>query len=94
MAGLAGATPAWRISPPGGRWKRQLYRWIDDSDAVLLFWSSNAKNSEWVMKECDYTIRTKGVEFIIPVIIEGPPPVEPPPELNSLHMNDRLLCFM
>ena len=79
---------------PGARWERQLYRWIDESDAVLLFWSSNAKNSEWVMKECQYAIQTKGIEFIIPVIIEGPPPVEPPPELAELHMNDRLIYFM
>ena len=31
---------------------------------------------------------------IIPVPIEGPPPVAPPPELAHLHFNDRLLYFM
>ena len=79
---------------PGDRWQRKLYRLIDESDAVLLFWSSNARESEWVIKECRYTIDTKGLESLIPVIIEGPPPVEPPAELAGLHMNDRLLYFM
>jgi hypothetical protein len=79
---------------PGDRWERKLYLKIDESDAVLLFWSSNAKQSEWVMRECRYTIEKKGIDHILPVIIEGPPPVEPPEELAELHMNDRLLYFM
>jgi hypothetical protein len=28
---------------------------------------------------------------IIPIIIEGPPPVKPPPELNFLHFNDKFI---
>ena len=31
---------------------------------------------------------------ILPVIIEGPPPIEAPPELAHLHMNDRMIYFM
>jgi hypothetical protein len=76
---------------PGDRWEPTLCIKIDESDAVLLFWSSNAKNSEWVMRECRYTISTKGIERILPVIIQEPPPVEPPPELAELHLNDPLL---
>lgn len=76
---------------PGDRWEKELYRRIDDSDAVLLFWSSNAKKSKWVMRECRYTIRNKGIDYLLPVIIEGPPPVKPPPSLRDLHMNDWLL---
>lgn len=79
---------------PGDRWERKLYVNIDQSDAVLLFWSSNAKQSEWVMRECRYTIDTKGIDYLLPVIIEGPPLVEPPPELAALHMNDWLLYLM
>lgn len=79
---------------PGDRWERKLYHHIDESDAVLLFWSSHAKGSEWVMRECRYAIEKKGIERLIPVILEGPPPVEPPPELAALHFNDRLLYFM
>jgi hypothetical protein len=79
---------------PGDRWKRELYKLIDDSDAVLLFWSTNARDSEWVIKECLYAKDTKGIDRIIPVIIEGPPPVEPPEELADLHFNDKLLYLM
>lgn len=85
---------------PGARWKQQLYRYIDDSDLFLLFWSSSAKNSEWVMNEVNYALKrqeqnAKGLALpeIIPVIIEGPPPVKPPPELAHLHFNDYLIYF-
>lgn len=79
---------------PGVRWKLALEKFIDLSDATLLFWSTNAKNSEWVIRECRYTIDKKGIERLIPVIIEGPPPVKPPPELSEIHFNDNLLYFM
>jgi len=46
------------------------------------------------MRECRYAIEKKGIERLIPVILEGPPPVEPPPELAAIHFNDRLLYFM
>lgn len=46
------------------------------------------------MRECRYTIDTKGIDYLLPVIIEGPPLVEPPPELAALHMNDWLLYLM
>ena len=84
---------------PGERWARALYKNIDTSDVFFLFWSTHAKNSPWVMKEVQYAIECKGGdEFrrpeIVPVIIEGPPPVPPPPELAHLHFNDRLIYFM
>ncbi|MGA2076969.1 MAG: hypothetical protein ABSH52_26055 [Terriglobia bacterium] len=51
------------------------------------------------MKEVHYAVERKGNdEFappeILPVPREGPPPVEPPPELAYLHFDDRLLYFM
>ena len=36
---------------PGERWERQLFRYIEDSDLFLLFWSTAARKSEWVHKE-------------------------------------------
>ncbi|MFQ5810308.1 MAG: TIR domain-containing protein, partial [Armatimonadota bacterium] len=36
---------------PGDRWEAQLYRHIDKCDLFLLFWSSAARDSEWVLKE-------------------------------------------
>ncbi len=84
---------------PGERWQKALYRHIDESDLFLLFWSTAAKQSKWVLEEVNYALRRKGNdEFappeILPVIIEGPPPVPPPAELESLHFNDRLIYFM
>lgn len=84
---------------PGQRWERELYRHIDDCDLFLLFWSSAAKQSTWVLKEVEYAIRRKqGDDMappeILPVIIEGPPLVPPPAELQHLHFDDRVLYFM
>ena len=84
---------------PGERWERALYRHIDECDLFLLFWSRAARDSEWVLKEVRHAMERKGgndlaLPEIIPVILEGPPPVEPPEELKPLHFNDRLLYFM
>ena len=79
--------------------RRFLYTEIDHCDVFFLFWSSAAKKSEWVLKEVDYAMTRNGGNDlarpdILPVIIEGPPPVEPPAKLAHLHFNDRILYFM
>jgi hypothetical protein len=84
---------------PGERWERSLYRHIDESDIVLLFWSKAAKRSKWVRREIRYALdRKQGDEFappaIGPVLIEGPPVPHPWKELAHLHFNDKLLYFM
>ncbi|MFN6463015.1 MAG: toll/interleukin-1 receptor domain-containing protein [Nostoc sp. DedVER02] len=84
---------------PGDRWEQELYRNIDECDLFLLFWSTAAKESPWVLKEVLYALERQGSDRlrspeIIPVIIEGPPLVPPPPELQDLHFNDKLLYFM
>jgi hypothetical protein len=84
---------------PGQRWEQELYRNIDECDVFLLFWSRSARDSEWVMKEVRYAMKRKGDDDdnppeLIPVIIEGPPPVEPPEDLKHINFNDRLLYFM
>jgi len=84
---------------PGERWEQALYRHIDECDLFLLFWSTHAKNSTWVLEEVRYALRRKGGDDssppeLVPVIIEGPPPVEPPDDLRHLHFNDRLVYFM
>jgi hypothetical protein len=81
---------------PGQQWEREIYHHIDESDVFFLFWSSAAKASYWVMKEVAYAIKRKNGDetippAIIPIIIEGPPPVLPPAELAHLHFNDYLL---
>jgi hypothetical protein len=84
---------------PGDRWEKELYRHIDKSDLSLLFWSRSAKASEWVMKEVQYALhcqaeREGALSEIMPVILEGPPIPNPPPELERLHFNDQILNFL
>lgn len=84
---------------PGDRWEKELYRNIDECDLFLLFWSTDAKESKWVLKEALYALERQGKDGlnppeIIPVIIEGPPPVSPPDELQHLHFNDKLLYLI
>ena len=84
---------------PGERWAKALYKNIDRSDVFLLFWSSNAKKSKWVLREVRYAMNLHGGDDlappeIVPVLIEGPPPVAPPPELKDLHFNDKFLYFI
>jgi TIR domain len=76
---------------PGQRWAQQLYHHIDTSDVFFLFWSTPAKQSKWVTREWRYGLKQKGLDFIKPVMIEGPPPVPPPKALAKLHFNDWLL---
>lgn len=84
---------------PGDRWEQELYRHIDECDLFLLFWSTAAKESKWVLKEALYALERQGKDGlnppeIIPVILEGPPPVSPPNELRHLHFNDKLLYLI
>ena len=83
---------------PGQRWEQELYRRMDDCDLVLLFWSSAARDSEWVRREIAYALERKVDEFappeIRPVLVEGPPVPLPWPELAHLHFNDRTLYVL
>jgi hypothetical protein len=83
---------------PGDRWLKRVELGIDECDLSLLFWSSDAKQSEWVRQEVRHALARKaGDELslpeIRPVVLEGPPIVEPWEELAHLHFNDRLLYF-
>ncbi|MFH1330146.1 MAG: toll/interleukin-1 receptor domain-containing protein [Actinomycetota bacterium] len=79
---------------PGEPWERRLYESIDHSDVLFLFWSTAARDSEWVTREWRYGLERKGEEFIRPVIIEGPPFPQPPPELAHLNFADSIQCFV
>lgn len=83
---------------PGDRWAKELYRHIDACDVFYLFWSSNAKASEWVLKELRYAYELKHHDEdapprIQPIPIEGPPPVQPPTGFEWLHVDDPVLYF-
>ena len=84
---------------PGERWERRLYQEIDRCDVFYLFWSSQSKASEWVMREIEYALARSaasenGDPDIIPVILEGPPPPTPPDTLKDIHFNDALLYVL
>lgn len=80
---------------PGERYEPIIYDYIDNrADVFLLFWSRQAKLSEWVRKEYMRALECQGKRHglpdIIPVPIELPIP-QPPEELAHLHFNDRLM---
>jgi hypothetical protein len=84
---------------PGELWERALYRYIDECDVFLLFWSRAAAASPWVQKEIEYALARKaddheGPPDIQPVPLEGPPLVPPPPGLRAVHFNDALLAHI
>jgi TIR domain len=84
---------------PGDRWAQRIELGIDECDLFLLFWSSEAKRSEWVRREVRHALARKRENDlrppeIRPIVIEGPPIVEPWEELAHLHFNDRLLYFI
>jgi hypothetical protein len=79
---------------PGQRWSDEIFKRIDESDVMFLFWSTAAKNSEWVQREWRYGLERRGVGFIKPVILEGPPIPPPPQDLSEIHFNDKVLYFI
>lgn len=84
---------------PGERWERRLQESIPQADLFLLFWSSWASASDWVRKEVALALESQetggeqGSPQIRPVILEGPPPPPPWPEVAHLHFDDPLLYF-
>src|SRR5262249_1461814 len=84
---------------PGVRWEKELYRQIDQSDLFLLFWSTPARQSKWVLEEVRYALKQKGDNDlappeILPIVLEGPPPPPPPDALSRLQLNDYWLNWM
>jgi len=84
---------------PGDRWSKRIELGIDECDLFLLFWSSDARQSEAVRQEVRHALaRKRGNDLsppeIRPVILEGPPIAEPWEELAHLHFNDRILYFV
>ncbi len=78
----------------GDDWAEKIGAFIRTSDILYLFWSSAAAKSEWVDREWRLGLRWRGLEFINPFPLESPELAPPPPELQSLHFNDRLLIYL
>lgn len=83
---------------PGEEWGPALEQHIRDCDLFLLFWSTNARNSEWVLKEVKFALARKNGQREAPPMIQPIPlelPVVPPPlELGHLHVNDSILYLI
>jgi hypothetical protein len=83
---------------PGDRWERRIECGLDECDLFLLFWSSAARDSEWVRREVTHALRRRDLADadpeIRPVIREGPPVPEPWDELRHLHFNDHVLYVL
>jgi TIR domain len=82
---------------PGDRWQERLFSEIDKCDLFLLFWSQHARDSEWVISEAEYALlrskqsiaERRPIE-IVPVLLQGPPAIAPPPSLSGIHFDDSL----
>lgn len=84
---------------PFERWERRLYEEIGKCDLFLLFWSTPARDSKWVMEELHYALDHKhenaaALPHIRPVVVEGPPVPEPPKDLKKFHFNDFMIYFI
>ena len=75
----------------GERWENVLKQEIMKRDVLFLFWSENAKSSEWVEREWRYALENKGMDAIWPIPLVRPEQCSPPEELKQLHFNDVLL---
>lgn len=76
----------------GDRWEPEILRALADADLVLLYWSTNSKESDWVIKEAEMAVKHRknsgGLQpDILPIILEVPPPA-PPESLSDLQFND------
>ncbi|MFZ3169413.1 MAG: HEAT repeat domain-containing protein [Candidatus Methanoperedens sp.] len=73
---------------PGEEWKKRLESEIETRDIFLLFWSVNAKNSEWVTWEWKTALVRKRESAIqlhpLQTVTEAPPPEE----LKKFHFGD------
>ena len=78
----------------GEDWERRLEQEIASREVFYLFWSRNAKASEWVEKEWRHALAQRGLAYIDPVPLEKPEVASPPAELSELHFNDKWLAFM
>ncbi len=74
---------------PGEEWKTRLEKEIIGREMFLLFWSANAKESEWVDWEWRTAYRHKGIAGIDPHPLDPAIDAKPPKELSSLHFDDR-----
>jgi len=78
----------------GQYWKDELKKSITDMDVFYLFWSENSAKSEWVKREWQCALNSKGLDYIQPVPLVNPDKVPPPAELSPKQFKDKWLCYI
>lgn len=73
---------------PGEEWKPRLEKEIIERELFLLFWSTYAKQSEWVTWEWRTALKHKGLSGIDAHALDPVFEAEPPEELKGLHFGD------
>ena len=73
---------------PGEEWKNRLESEIESRDLFLLFWSANAKKSEWVTWEWKTAQVKKGDSAIQLHPLQTASEAPPPEELKKFHFGD------
>jgi hypothetical protein len=76
---------------PNETFKPQLAAEIAKRDVFLLFWSRHACASPWVNWEYQTARAEKGLDAILPMPLEDPAIVQPPPEFADRHLRDRFM---
>lgn len=64
----------------GDDWEEVITRKLQECERVMIFWSANAKASEWVGRE--YSIALTQQKRMVPVLLDSTPL---PPELSRYH---------
>jgi hypothetical protein len=70
--------------------RERVFRAIDSSDILYLFWSPYARRSIWIEREWRYALQKKGAGFVNPVPLDSPDRAPPPIELGG-HKHFRYL---
>jgi hypothetical protein len=78
---------------PGEEWKKRLESEIENRDIFLLFWSANAKNSEWVEWEWKMALVKKEESALQLHPLQTATEVPPPEELKKFHFGDVYTCL-
>ena len=77
----------------GENWETRIRNEIKNRSIFYLFWSRNARMSEWVQKELSMALELKELQDIEPIPLEAPDICPPPESLNRKHFFSRLLNY-
>ena len=78
----------------GQYWKDELKKSIANMDVFYLFWSEHASKSDWVRREWQCALNSRGLDYIQPVPLVNPDKVPPPPELSLKQFKDKWSCYI